>query len=75
MSDGFELGGRYRENPVGSEGRSASQRKSGRDPGWTPSEVRLKSQLMKQFQRRGKGAGDGNTAAFRAGYDGIDWGA
>jgi len=59
--------GRIDGDPLGSErGRSVSQRKSGRDPGFTPTEQRKKNELMKQFQRNSEGGGVGNSAAYRA---------
>lgn len=64
MKRGFETFGRYRENPIGSEGRSAERRKSGRDPGLTPSELHRKAQLMRQFMRNPEGPG-GVSDAFR----------
>lgn len=78
MSDrGYEIGGRYKDDPIGSEGprgKSRGQRKSGRDgPNWTPTEQREKNQLMRQFMRFGSGAGAGVSAAYREGYDAIDW--
>jgi len=67
---------RHPEDPVGAElprGKSAYQRKSGRDPGLTPTERHQKAQLMRQFLSRAKGAGTGNSAEFRERYDLIDW--
>lgn len=52
MKRGFEAFGKHNQNPIGSEGRSAERRKSGRDMGLTPSEKRRKSQLMRQFLQR-----------------------
>jgi hypothetical protein len=62
-------------DPIGSEaprGKSLEKRMGRYDGSFTPSEQRLKDQLMKQFTRFGEGVG-GNTAAYRAGYDLIDW--
>ena len=64
---GFEVGGKYREDPVGSwesRGKETSRRKHSRDMGFTPSEVRLKNQLMRQFMKHGDGPG-GNSQAWR----------
>ncbi len=61
-------------DPVGSESeRSVSQRKGRFDPGWTPTESRLRDQLMKQFCRGGSDGTRGNSEAYRRGYDAIDW--
>lgn len=47
---GFELEGKYSQNPIGSEGKSLSQRKAYRDGrSWTPTESRKREQLLKQF--------------------------
>lgn len=71
MSTGYELGGRYAQDPIGAQGRSTSQRKSAHDgPAWTPSEKRLKDRLMLQFCQ----GIVGTSAAYRTGFDGIDWG-
>lgn len=51
--------------------RSATIRKEGRDPGWTPTEKRRRDQLMRQFCK-----GDAVKASskeFRDNYDLIDW--
>lgn len=68
MSDGYEIGGRYREDPIGSRlergrSRSLSQQKSGRDLGLTPSEQRQKAVLMRQFMRNPEG--ETNSVAYR----------
>jgi hypothetical protein len=58
--------------------RSASMRKLGKDgTTWTATERRKKDILMRQFCRTGrKGVevASGNSEAYRANYDGIDWG-
>lgn len=62
-------------DPIGSEaprGKDCSKRMGRYDGSFTPSEQRLKDKLMKQFCRFDEGPG-GNTAAYRAGYDLIDW--
>jgi hypothetical protein len=68
--------GRIDGDPLGSErprGKNCEQRKSGRDgPSWTPTERRIKDQLMRQFMRTGEGPG-GVSDLFRANYDAIDW--
>lgn len=68
---------RHKEDPPGTErarGKHRYARKSGRDgPTLTPTERTHKAQLMRQFLRVGKGTGLGVTAAFRDGYDAIDW--
>lgn len=57
--------------------RSASVRKLGKDgASWTPTEKLRRDKLMRQFMRAGrKGAqvSAGNSPAYMAGYDGIDW--
>lgn len=66
---------RHPEDPHGSErprGKDRSQRKSGRDPGLTPTEKVIKARLMNQFRRTGEGPG-GNSEAYRQRYDLIDW--
>lgn len=54
-------------DPLGAEvrrGKDTSKRMGRYDGSYTPSEQRLKNQLMKQFTRYGEGVG-GNTAAYR----------
>lgn len=36
---------------IGPRGKNRSERRSRSDPGWTPSEQRMRSKLMKQFAR------------------------
>lgn len=53
-------------DPIGSEkprGKSAYQRKSGRDPGLTPTEQHQKNVLMRQFMRNPEGTQ--NTSAYK----------
>ena len=62
-------------DPVGCDaprGKDASKRMGRYAGSFTPSEQRLKDKLMKQFTRFGEGVG-GNSAAYRANYDAIDW--
>jgi hypothetical protein len=62
-------------DPIGAEkprGKAASRRKGRYDGGFTPSETRLKNQLMRQFLKHADGPG-GNSEAYRRGYDAIDW--
>lgn len=55
---------RVNGDPVGSErGRSCSQRKAGREPGFTPTEKTTKARLMRQFQRMPEGY-SGNSRAY-----------
>lgn len=54
-------------DPIGSEaprGKARFQRKSGRDPGFTPTEQHHKNQLMKQFMKNPEGTT--NSEAYRA---------
>lgn len=61
-------------DPVGSESeKSLSQRRGRYDPGWTPTESRMRDQLMRQFTRTGGEGTCGNSEAYRRGYDAIDW--
>lgn len=66
-SSGFELGGKYSNDPIGSErsrGKHRYQRKSKLDgPSWTPTEQRHRNQLMKQFCKLEGGT---NSEAYRA---------
>lgn len=53
-------------DPIGSEaprGKARFQRKSGRDPGFTPTEKLHKAKLMKQFCKNPEGSP--NTEAYR----------
>lgn len=63
--------GRVNGDPVGSEkprGKDSSQRKSRADgKSWTPTESRIRDQLMKQFCKNPEGSQ--NTPAYLAGYD------
>lgn len=72
MSRGHEIGGKYREDPVGSEaprGKNREQRKHRNDgPSWTPTEQHIKNNLMRQFMRTGEGPG-APSRAFRDNYD------
>lgn len=58
--------------------RSASMRKLAKDgTSWTPTEKLKRNRLMKQFAkhgRKGYEVSSGNSEAYRAGYDLIDWG-
>lgn len=66
---GYDVGGKYREDPVGSHvprGKARSQRKASRDPGFTPTEQHRKNALMRQFMVNPEGGGTGNTEAYRA---------
>ena len=57
--------GRQDGDPPNSErGRSASQRKSARDGGLTPTERHRKNGLMKQFMKNPEGGGTGNSEAY-----------
>lgn len=67
MTTGFEAGGRYSANPIGSEHKSTEQRKASRDPGLTPTELHRKSNLMRQFMKNPEGGGVGNSEAYRNG--------
>ncbi len=65
---GFELGGKYANDPIGSEkprGKDTYRRKSARDPGLTPTEQRQKNELMRQFMTNPEGGGIGNSKAYR----------
>lgn len=53
-------------DPVGAEarrGKDTSRRKSGRDPGWTPTEERRRNELMRQFLKLD--GPKGSTKAYR----------
>jgi hypothetical protein len=57
--------------------RSASMRKLGKDgTTWTPTEQRKRDQLLKQFThgQRGYNLAEGNSEAYRANFELIDWG-
>ena len=56
---------------ISKRGKATSRRKSSRDPGWTPSETRVREKLMKQFCKL-EGP-SGNSDAFKRGYDAINW--
>lgn len=67
MRRGFEMGGKYAHDPIGSEharGKDAFRRKSGRDLGFTPSELHQKAELMRQFMKNPEGPG-GNSMAYQ----------
>ncbi len=69
MKKGYELGGKYAHDPIGSDqprGKNREQRKSAHDgPSWTPTEQHIKNGLMRQFMRTGEGGGMGNSNAYR----------
>lgn len=69
MRKGYEMGGKYRDDPIGSDkprGKSSQRRKHRNDgPTLTPSERHKKNGLMRQFMRTGEGPG-GNTPEYRA---------
>lgn len=48
---------------IGKRGKAASQRRGRYDPGWTPTERRVRSKLMRQFIKRFDGP-CGNSAAY-----------
>lgn len=67
---GYDVGGRYSQDPIGSEkprGKATGRRLHRNDPGWTPTELHRKNELMRQFMRNPEGPG-GNTNAFKANY-------
>ena len=69
IKGGWEQGGRYSSDPIGSQhtvgrSRSLGQTKSGRDPGLTPTERTHKGKLMKQFCSLESGIED--PVAYRA---------
>lgn len=68
MKRGYDIGGRYSADPIGSDaprGKDRSQRKSGRDgPSWTPTESRRRDTLLRQFLQRD--GSQGNTDAYLA---------
>jgi hypothetical protein len=58
-------------DPIGSDeprGKDCSKRMGRYDGSFTPTEQKMKDQLMKQFTRFGEGVG-GNTAAYRDGWE------
>lgn len=60
----------------GKQVRSASMRKLAKDgKSWTPTESRKRDRMLKQFCKKGrKGvAYSGNSEAYKAGWDAIDW--
>lgn len=70
IKGGWEQGGRYSSDPIGSQhtvgrSRSLGQTKSGRDPGLTRTEKHLKNGLMRQFMVNPEGGGIGNSEAYR----------
>jgi|ERR1700755_2094896 len=65
MTRGFELEGRYREDPIGSEGKSLSRRKHRLDgTSYTPTEQRTKDGLMRQFCKQVEGVYLRDVAAY-----------
>lgn len=65
MTSGHEMGGRYREDPVGAEsrGKNRERRKHRNDgPTLTPTEKHMKDGLMKQFCKL---EGSTNSEAYR----------
>lgn len=73
---GYELGGKYCQDPIGSDkprGKASSQRKHRNDgPSWTPTELHRRNELMRQFMRNPEGPG-GASSAYKDNYDLIDW--
>ncbi len=69
MRKGWELEGKHREDPIGSDasrGKNRERRKHRKDgPTLTPTEQHKKNVLMRQFMRTGEGPG-GNTEAYRS---------
>ncbi len=56
-------------DPIGSEaprGKARFQRKSGRDPGMTPTELHQKAGLMRQFMKNPEGPGGRSDAYVNA---------
>lgn len=67
MKRGYDVGGRYSQDPIGSDaprGKDTSRRKHRNDPGFTPTELHQKAQLMRQFCK-----GDGEKGASAAYVD------
>ncbi len=66
MRKGYEMGGRFSQDPIGSEtrGKNRERRKHKNDgPTLTPTEAHIKSNLMKQFCHLEGGT---NSEAYRA---------
>lgn len=54
---------------IGKRGKTASMRKGRYDAGFTPSELRMRNKLMKQFTKL-EGP-SGNSEAYKQGWDRI----
>lgn len=68
---GYEIGGKYAADPIGSEsrGKNRERRKSSKDPGaLTPTESHRKAEFLQQFRRSGEGPGAG-SAEFKENYE------
>lgn len=67
MSDGHEMGGRFQEDPVGSDsprGKNRERRKHRNDGNTlTPTEHHIKGRLMRQFMTNPEGPG-GRSEAY-----------
>jgi hypothetical protein len=69
MRRGFDIGGKYREDPVGADvprGKSTERRKHRNDgTSWTPTEARLKNELMRQFMHNPEGTAHADDDAYK----------
>lgn len=69
MRKGWDVGGRFREDPINSHeprGKNREERRHRNDPGLTPTETHIKQNLMRQFMKNPEGGGTGNSGAYRA---------
>lgn len=66
---GYGIGERHSQDPIGSDaprGKDTSKRKHRNDPGWTPTEEKLRNQAMRQFMRNPEGSANRDESAYKA---------
>lgn len=67
---GRDLGGKYRDDPIGSEeprGKSLERRKHRNDGNTlTPTEQHIKNSCMRQFMKNPEGTESANTKSYKA---------
>jgi len=64
----YEIGGKHSSDPINSHvprGKDTSKRKHRNDPGWTPTEEKIRNQLMRQFMKNPEGSAHADTDAYK----------
>jgi len=66
---GYGIGERFSADPIGSHeprGKDTSQRKHRNDPGWTPTESKLREQSLRQFMKNPSGSANRDETLYKS---------